>query len=244
MKIPNFIAIQGSYTQLELALFRGKSKLETIKENNKKASSLLIPYIKQILEKNSLKISDINFICADQGPGAFTSLRVTISIINGISFSNKIPLIGIDGLDAMSQETLSDVMLKNQEIPEILISLLNAYNNEVYFSVNKIIDKQNLKLIKEFNPTKGYKKIDLFLTEIKEKFDNKKIMFTGNGSHLHKDLIEKAFKDQAEISSLQICSVDQIAKMALEKWNKKEDLNSKLYPLYLKSQKFAIRKGS
>ena len=111
----------------------GESKVQVIKETNKKASSLLVPYIKQILEKNSLKISDLDFICADQGPGAFTSLRVTIATINGISFASKIPLIGIDGLDALNQETLSDVMLKKQGVPEILIVLLNAYNNEVYF---------------------------------------------------------------------------------------------------------------
>ena len=71
-------------------------------------------------------------------------------------------------------------------------------------------------------------------------------MFVGNGAHLHQDLIKEIFENRATISSLQICSVGQIAKIALEKWKlasskEKKDLSYKLYPLYLKSQKFAIK---
>ena len=105
MKTPLFISIQGSYSQLQLSLFKGNSCLTLISETNKKASSLMVPLIEEMLKQHSLTLCDINFICADQGPGAFTSLRVTIATINGISFAQHIPLIGIDGLDALAQET-------------------------------------------------------------------------------------------------------------------------------------------
>lgn len=241
----NFLSIQGSYTDLEIALFRNFSCLSQIKEINKKASSLLIPYIKQILKENSLTLSALNFISADQGPGAFTSLRVTISTINGISFAQKIPLIGIDGLDALSLETLTDFLEKKpQEKPDVLISLLNAYNNDVYFAINRISENQTLELTNICDPAKGYKKVDMLLDEIKKKFGDEKILFTGNGAQAHKDLIQKNLGKSAIFSSLQACSTKQIAKIALEFWNKKENLNNKLYPLYLKSQTFAVRPGA
>lgn len=245
MSTPIFISIQGSYTNLELALFKGSSIIHQIKEINQKASSLLIPIIEEALKKNSLKISDLNFICADQGPGAFTSLRVTISTINGISFAQKIPLIGIDGLDALAQETCAAFFEKNsKEIPTILISLLNAFNNEVYFSINRILEDKMLELTSIFNPAKGYKKIDILLDEINKKFANTKILFTGNGAQLHKETISSTLKENALIFPSHLCSTKQIAQMALENWNKKENLSSKLYPLYLKSQNFAIRPGT
>lgn len=245
MATANFLSIQGSYTDLEIALFKNSSCVSQIKEINKKASSLLVPYIEQILKENSLTLSDLNFICTDQGPGAFTSLRVTISTINGISFAKKIPLIGIDGLDALSQETLLNFIEKNpKESPEILISLLNAYNNDVYFAINRIIDNQKLELTTICDPAKGYKKIDILLDEISKKFHGTKILFTGNGAQVNKDLITESLKNSAIFYPLQTCSTNQIAKMALEFWNKKENLSYKLYPLYLKSQTFAVRPGA
>jgi tRNA threonylcarbamoyladenosine biosynthesis protein TsaB len=240
-----FLSIQGSYTDLEIALFQNSLCKSQIKETNQKASSLLIPYIEKILKENSLTISDLNFISADQGPGAFTSLRVTISTINGLGFAKKIPLIGIDGLDALAQETLHNFFQKNQkENPEILISLLNAYNNDVYFAINRIINNQKLELTSLCDCAKGYKKIDLLLDEIKKKFRDEKILFTGNGVQAHKDLIQENLGNSAIFFPLQTCSTNQIAKMALEFWNKKENLRTKLYPLYLKAQIFAVRPGA
>ena len=107
MNPTRFISIQGSYKQLELSLFDNNTCLQTIKDKNLKASSLLIPYLEKILAKNRLNFFDIKFICTDQGPGAFTSLRVTVSTINGLAFANQIPAVGIDGLDALSLETIT-----------------------------------------------------------------------------------------------------------------------------------------
>ncbi len=252
MKIPKFISIQGSYSKLELALFIGKSKISYIHEDNIKASSLLIPYIKQMLEKTNLKISDLDFICIDQGPGAFTSLRVTISTVNGIAFANQIPLIGIDGLDALSIEATRNVMLKNKSLKiGVTIPLLNAYNNEVFFCISKssstqssIQQKQNRQLHTTNNTNHNYKKIDLLLSELKTNFKDQKILFTGNGAQLHKELIKQTFQDNAFIYKKDVCSENQIAKMALEKWELIKNSKSfeyKLYPLYLKSQNFATR---
>jgi len=213
MDTPTFLAIQGSYTKLQLALFKGDFCLETIEETNKKASSLLIPLIKKILEKNSIAIHDLDFIATDQGPGAFTSLRVTISTVNGISFAQKIPLIGIDGLQALQKETNA-------------VPLLNAYNNEVYYLLQ--------------NET-GYKKIDFLLESIK-KLDQPTITFCGNGAILHKSLITETIKQKkVSFNQQEVCSTGQIAKMALKSWRQKKNLQEKLYPLYLKSQAFAIR---
>ena len=267
MAIINFISIQGSYNKLELAIFKNNKCLSLIREDNIKASSLLIPLITKILNENSLNISDIQFIAIDQGPGAFTSLRVAIATVNGISFANKIPLIGIDGLDALAQETLKNFLSNsNQTCPDILITLLNAYNNDVYFSINKpsphvrhpvrhsFIDgvsfSDGVRLPASHKATqdtvgsinKGYKKIDILLDEIKKAFSKKTILFSGNGAQLHRQKIEQIFKFNSNFYVLQsVCSANQIASMALEKWNNKEDISFKLYPLYLKSQNFAIR---
>ncbi|MFH1644588.1 MAG: tRNA (adenosine(37)-N6)-threonylcarbamoyltransferase complex dimerization subunit type 1 TsaB [bacterium] len=239
-----FLAIEGSYTNLQIALFKDKTCIQKISGDNLKASSTLILKIDEILKQNKIKLSDLDFISVNQGPGAFTSLRVIIATVNGISFATKIPLIGIDGLDALSEQTLN--LFSEKENPTKLISLLNAYSNEVYFSVNKI----NENKLEKIKPN-GYEKIEYFLDEIAtlrqaqgEREVNKKILFTGNGTTLHKNLIQKKLGSNAIFSEniLQTTDVDQIAKMALQKWNQKNDPVYKLKPLYLKTQTFAVKK--
>ncbi len=234
-----FLSIQGSYSNLELTLFQNEKNIQTISGNNLKASSKLILEIDSILKQNKINLSDLDFIAVNQGPGAFTSLRVVISTVNGIAFANKIPLIGIDGLDALSLQTLKEFDFSHSTTkPTILISLLNAYNNEVYFSVNKIVENKLEKIIPN-----NYKKIDLFLDEIGKQFENEKILFTGNGTTLHKDLIKERFGNNVIFQEkiLQTPSAKQIGIMALEKCGQQND-QFKLKPLYLKSQAFAIKK--
>lgn len=228
-----FLAIQGSYSVLEVSLYNNLTCIETITQDNFKASSSLIPVIQNLLNKNNLNLSNLNFIAVDQGPGAFTSLRVTISTVNGLAFASKIPLIGIDGLQALSAQVTNE--LEKAHTQNILITLLNAYNNDVYYKINNIYPN-------------NYTKIELLLSHIKENFANKKITFAGNGAILHKDLILKELKEAfIEIYFVDIlnANTEQIAKMALNIWEQdKTKLSFKLEPLYLKSQNFAITSKS
>ncbi len=221
MNKPKFISLQGSYSRLELSLFIGSDCIDTIKEDNLRASSLLIPKINDLLQKNSLELKDLDFIAVDQGPGAFTSLRVVITIVNALSFAKKIPLIGVDGLDALYYQVVDKSDYKN------IVVILNAYNNDVYFAFKKndVLEK-------------GYKKIDLLIYELKELYKDDPVLFVGNAYNQHKDLISKELNDS--FSSLEIASSEQIAKIALDRWNSNnKDLSYKLKPLYLKSQSFS-----
>ena len=234
MKKPTFISLQGSYSSLELSLFIGSNCIEKIKENNLRASSLLIPKINDLLQNNSLELKDLDFIAVDQGPGAFTSLRVVITIVNALSFAKKIPLIGIDGLDALYNQALEKTDSKN------IVVILNAYNNDVYFAVNKNSEKHTG--VETFNVgvlEKGYKKIDKLLLELKEQYKDSRIVFAGNACKQHENLISKDLN--YSFINLETASSEQIAKMALERWNSSnKGFSYKLKPLYLKSQSFKI----
>ncbi len=243
-----FLAIQGSHSALDISLYNDSKLINNQTEDNFKASSKLIPIIKDLLNKNNLVLDDLSFIAIDQGPGAFTSLRVTIATVNGLAFAGKIPLIGIDGLESLSQQS-SNNLDKNQSF-DLLITLLNAYNNDVYFKINKISDNKLIDIQNDFEEKK-YIKIDLLLNYLKENFTNKKIVFTGNGVNLHKDLILEKLQNSCNVSFLDITNSnsEQIAKMALDVWKKhlmlwkndKDKINFKLQPLYLKSQNFTIQ---
>lgn len=67
-------------------------KVKKIKKENLKGSEILLPVIKEILEKNSLAIEKIDKIFVKQGPGSFTGLRVGLSVANTLSHFLKIPI--------------------------------------------------------------------------------------------------------------------------------------------------------
>lgn len=217
------LAIQGSYKSFGLALFKGGDYLDTLTVEHVQASSQFFTYVENFLNKHVIAFEDLDFIAVDQGPGAFTSLRVIITTLNGIAFSKKIPLVGVDGLDALAQEALVDNREKAYIVP-----LLNAYNNEVYYGVYEVLSQEKLRLCEP----KGYKKIDLFLEEFFKTYEERKVLFVGNGALLHN--IKSG-------SSLQVCSAKQVGMIGFDHWQKKINICYEITPLYLKSQTFAIK---
>ena len=65
------------------------------RENFDNFMNLLLNFLNKI----KIKISDINRIFINLGPGKFTSLRISLSIAKAISFTNKISLLGFKSND-------------------------------------------------------------------------------------------------------------------------------------------------
>jgi tRNA threonylcarbamoyladenosine biosynthesis protein TsaB len=223
----NFVSIHGAYHQLEISLFLDRLCIDSAISTDARASSSLIPMLDAILKENSLTISDLSFIAIDKGPGAFTSLRVTISTINGIAFDKKIPVIGISGLEALNKQVHDKHPRFN-----FFVALLNAYNNDAYF----LVTHNNSKNM-------GCQNIDILLNDLKKISENKPILFYGQGSQLYKPKIQALFLDNAVFDNeLQLPSAQTVGIMAYECWTKKENIENQIKPLYLKTQHFAIRK--
>lgn len=218
-----FLALQGSYKQLQIALFHNTRLIEKIVEEGSRSSAMLIPHINTLLQNNQFDLTALNFIVIDQGPGAFTSLRVTISSVNALAYALKIPLIGIDGLDALAEQT--------QKLPDHqYVVLLNAFNQEVFYG---IYDSKGSVL-----EPKGYLPIEKLLTHLKTTY--RKICFVGNGAHLFAEKIKKEFSE-ATILPDDMATAQTIGRMGFELWNKETQKTTKLLPLYMKLQTYAIK---
>lgn len=227
---PLFLCIQATYSSATIALYQGNQCLSAKSNNDTKASSHLIPLIEALLHHHSYSLQDLSFIAIDKGPGAFTSLRVAIATVNGIAFAHHIPLVGVDSLDALTH----DVQETHQQHP-IIVPLLNAYNNDVYYQIAEQTQQQNS--IHE----KGCKKIDLVLATLQETFSDRSIIVTGNGATLHQNLIKETLPATVHFYDQPTPTINAIAILALAAFNRNEPPVYKLEPLYLKSQYFAIR---
>jgi len=234
-----FLSIQATYSHATIALFQQSACLEVFFSDHAKASSHLIRYCDDVLKRHNLTLSALDFIAIDKGPGAFTSLRVALATVNGIAFANKIPLVGIDGLDALTNDIVEKIKNHELEYRSIIVAILNAYNNDVYYAITALgadIPQQAV-----FPQEKGCKKIERVLHDLQTAYPSTPIIITGNGVTHYQDVIE-----QSPIATMMhhypqaTASVQIIAQLALEQFSHESAHSYKIEPVYIKSQDFAI----
>ncbi len=72
--------------------------------------------LSKFLNKIKIKISDINRIFINLGPGKFTSLRISLSIAKAISFANNISLLGFQSNDLTNKNYKNLIKLDKKKL--------------------------------------------------------------------------------------------------------------------------------
>lgn len=214
------LIIQATYDELQIGLCDQEEVIDRISEDKRDASKTILIRIDTLLRRNKCALHNLNFIGVNQGPAPFTSLRVGITISNGISYAINIPLISINGLEAFVQE------YTDAQYP-YTIALLNAFNNTVYVAIEKkgIIEKIS------------WQSLESLLQEISLLSNTQQIRLIGNGVTLYLERILHYIRNNKNIyipqPIPQFVSLDQLAKSAWNEWLQKRITNQVL-PLYLK----------
>lgn len=68
--------------------------IDSLSEENKYGSQVLLPLIERILKENNLEYKDLTEIKVEKGPGSFTGLRVGASVANTLGFALGIKVNG------------------------------------------------------------------------------------------------------------------------------------------------------
>lgn len=90
--------------------YTGAHIIDSIRrEGDYKVTEYLLKSIEAILVNNKLKPADLDGIMAVTGPGAFTSLRITVAVANTLAYSLHIPAVGIIN---KKQLTANDKLVK------------------------------------------------------------------------------------------------------------------------------------
>ena len=69
----------------------------------------------------------LSAIAVNSGPGSYTGLRIGVSLAKGICYARNIPLISVDGLEAMGK-----FVLENHSDLNVVYSMLDARRDEVF----------------------------------------------------------------------------------------------------------------
>jgi len=91
----NFLAVDATSANLSLYIRYGKDKEININRKLKFGASQLINYIDSSFRKEKIDLSDIDVLVIGSGPGSFTGLRISFSVIKAFMIAKIKPAIVI-----------------------------------------------------------------------------------------------------------------------------------------------------
>ncbi len=84
----------SSNKEIKVGLVIDGKKYAMKRKINSRKAQVVLPMIDTLLKKHNLKLSQLEKIEVNTGPGSFTGIRVGLSVANALSFLLKIPING------------------------------------------------------------------------------------------------------------------------------------------------------
>ena len=110
----NFI-IDAANEKIVFTIVDEKQSYTTTHINSRENFDNFMNLILNFFNKAKIKISDLDRIYVNLGPGKFTSLRISLSIAKALSLSNKAILIGFKSNDLLNKNYKNLIKLNEKK---------------------------------------------------------------------------------------------------------------------------------
>jgi len=181
-------------------------------------------FAEKLLANNQINARDLSAVAVSKGPGSYTGLRIGVSVAKGICYANRIPLIAIGTLEAMSDHVMQNRLRYDipENVPSLFCPMIDARRMEVFYE----LQDENGNVIK---PITAEHVDETFLSN--ELFD-KQVVFFGNGSEKCKPVIKSP---NATFVPLIDASASHMCDLAFQAYDKKLFVDVAYFePFYLK----------
>lgn len=188
-------------------------------DNGLTHSQNLMPLIKDLLDKNNLKISDLDAFVCDIGPGSFTGIRIGVATAMAfVDCSNNAKYTGVSSLEALAYNIKED---------GFIASIIDCKNDNCYYALYELKNGNYTEIL---SPTAA----SIFeMFEQLKNTTNKTITFVGDGVNAYQSEILLNIENAIYASeSLNIINTENLAFAGFNKLSSGSELS--LTPLYLK----------
>ena len=126
--IGNFLIINFTGNNNILGLRIDKKFIVEKIQNNSNTNEILVNKIMDFLKKNEIKIDKSFSIIVNQGPGSFSSIRVSLAVAKGIKISTGAKLFGFKDIQLRDfnleniEELINKNLLENKLIKPVYLS--------------------------------------------------------------------------------------------------------------------------
>ncbi len=92
-------------------------------------SRLILPMLQSLLDEAGLCLAQIDALAYGCGPGAFTGVRLSVSVAQGVAFGADLPVVAVSTLAALAQGALCHSQAGT------IVPVIDARMHEVYWAV-------------------------------------------------------------------------------------------------------------
>jgi tRNA threonylcarbamoyladenosine biosynthesis protein TsaB len=117
----------------------------------------VLPMVQAVVAEAGLRLQDLDAGACAQGPGAFTGVRVAVSVAQGLAFGAQLPAIGVSTLAALAlqavreaadcEKGVGDIFARKNDSdpfffkdPAFVLPLLDARMGELYAGAYRVDD--------------------------------------------------------------------------------------------------------
>lgn len=172
------LSIETSSKICGVSLSEDDKLIDIIEQDNGLThSESLMPLIKNILDKNNIKLNQIDGYICDIGPGSFTGIRIGVATVKAfIDSSSDCKYTGVDSLETLAY---------NYNCDGLICSIIDAKNENCYFALYDLKNKNYNTLIEP-----NASSISSMIKDL-QKYKEKTITFIGDGALEYRNLIEQ-----------------------------------------------------
>ena len=130
-----FLAMDTVFDQCSIAILDGNGQvLSSHTETGKRQQTQqILPMIDAALSEAKVRLSDIQALIFNRGPGAFSGIRINTAVVQALSVAHDIPCVGVSSLQAIAQ-----CAYKKYGLTQVY-SALDARMQQVYFGQYSIL---------------------------------------------------------------------------------------------------------
>ena len=124
------LALDAATENCSVALLAPGGVLERSCEAGKAYAEQLLAMVADVLAEAQIALADLDGIAASIGPGAFTGVRVSVAVAQGLAFGAGLRVAAVSTLEALALRALSEPAAST---PQHAIACLDARMREVYW---------------------------------------------------------------------------------------------------------------
>lgn len=122
------LAIDTATQACSVALLVGDTLIARYEEPGRGHSELILPMVDAVLKEGALQLEALDCIAVGRGPGAFTGVRIAISVAQGLAFGAGLRIVPVSDLAAVAQRVAHAPDTKR------VVACMDARMGEVYWA--------------------------------------------------------------------------------------------------------------